>query len=224
VQPSQPAESGGLLSGLNNLFKPQSQAEPEAPQAAPSKPSLESSAFEPLSAESERILASVPETIGGGEADDPGGPADVPNQDPIAALMAQVAFDPQDVQDTLAEMFDWMAERFQSDHWRLTERQARMGGRPAAMMLNAIWTKLQSYIPDMLSKWCEATPGATAFFLWAGIVVGPKAMKQFSLSRERSKAKPRVPAPQPAAPAQPQQRPTQPGGPKIVWNAQEVQQ
>ena len=195
-------------------------------QVAPpesSEPSESSSTSEPLSPESERILASVPETIGG-EAGESGAPVDAPAEDPIAALMAQVAFEPQDVQDTLAEMFDWLAERFESDHWRLTDRQARMLGRPAAQLLNSIWTKLQAYIPDILSKWCETTPGATALILAAGIVITPKVMQQVSISRERAKVKPRVPAPQSPAPPQPQQRPTQPGVPKIVWNPQEVQQ
>jgi hypothetical protein len=155
------------------------------------------------------LLAGIPETIG--EADDPGGPADVPQDDPIAALMAQVAFEPQDVQDALGEFFDWMAERFESDHWKLTERQARMLGRPAAQMANALWVKLQAYIPDILSRWCEETPGATAFILACGIIVVPKVTQQVRISRERAqKARPLVAEMPKPKPPQPERVPEKP--------------
>lgn len=170
------------------------------------EPSSTSSTSEPLSPESERILSSVPSSIGG-EADDPGGPADVRVKDdgPVAALMEQVAFETQDVQDMLAEMFDWLAERFQSEHWKLNERQARVLGRPSTLMLNSIWLKLQAYIPEILAKWCEETPGATAFITAVGLVIVPKVTKQVAISRERAKSgsKPKdqrvqpVPAPTP---------------------------
>jgi hypothetical protein len=101
--------------------------------------------------------------------------------------MAQVAFEPQDVQDVLCEFFDWCAERFQSEHWSLTERQARMLGRPTAQLLNSLWVKLQGVLPDILARWCETTPGATAFILAAGIVVVPKVTTQIGISRERAK-------------------------------------
>ena len=152
---------------------------------------------------SARILASVPDVIG----DDPaaaGGPVQAASEtdDAIAQLMAHVAFEPQDVQDVIAETFDWLSERFKSDHWKLTDRQARMLGRPSAQLLNSMWAKLSAYIPDILSRWCEETPGATAFLLACGMVVVPKVMQQVSISRERSKAgtlaqekKPFVPAP-----------------------------
>lgn len=110
----------------------------------------------------------------------------------VSELMAMVAFEPQDVQDTLTEFFDWMAERFESDHWKLTERQQRMMGRPTAMMLNSLWGKLQRLLPDILARWCEQTPGATAFILACGIVVVPKVGKQIGISRERRQSKPRV--------------------------------
>jgi hypothetical protein len=113
-------------------------------------------------------------------------------EDPIAALMAQVAFEEEDVKDTLAEFFDWMSERFKSDHWKLTDRQSRILGRPSAQLLNSIWAKLQDYLPDILARWCETTPGATAFILACGIVVLPKAKKQFTISRERRKPGPRL--------------------------------
>jgi hypothetical protein len=201
-----PKQESGLLSGLSNLFTIQPKSEPESQE-----PSSTFSTFEPLSQESERILAAVPASIGG-EADDPGGPADVPGQeaDPIAALMAQVAFEPQDVQDMLGEMFDWLSERFQSDHWKLNERQTRLLGKPTALMLNSIWARLQNLLPDLIANWCEETPGAMDFIIMAGMIVGPKVAKQIVISRERAKAapaqkpkdemKPSVPAPRGVSP------------------------
>jgi hypothetical protein len=144
-----------------------------------------------LPPESERLLHAVPKSIG--EADDPVGPADVSEEDPIAALMAQVAFEPQDVQDVLEEFFESLAVRFESDHWKLTERQARMLGRPSAQLLNSMWAKLQNYLPDILAHWCESTPGATAFILACGLIVAPKITRQVAISRERAAARPLVP-------------------------------
>ena len=179
--PAKPAD--GLLNSLSNLFTIPQKAEPEYLSLDASQTF---STSEALPAESERVLASVPEIIGG-EADDPGGPADVQELDPVAALMAQVAFEPQDVQDILVEMFDWLGERFQSDHWKLNERQARMLGTPAALMLNSIWARLQDYIPDLIAKWCMETPGASKFILACGLVIGPKIAKQITISRERKR-------------------------------------
>ena len=144
------------------------------------------STTEPLAAESERILDSVPAHIGG-EADDPGGPADTGahGDDPIAALMSQVTFEPPDVQDQLEEFFGWLAERFESDHWKLTDRQARMLGRPTAQLLDSVWAKLCGILPDVIARWCASTPGATAFLLAAGLVVVPKVAKQITISRSR---------------------------------------
>jgi len=188
--------SGGLLEGIGNLFQiPQKKAEPVQPSPAPSSGS---STSEPLSAEAERILRAVPDVIGEDPAgDDPRLGATI-DEDPVAALMAQVAFEPQDVQDVIAETFDWLAERFASDHWRLTDRQARMLGRPSAQLLNSLWTKLSNYLPEILSRWCESTPGATAFLLAAGMVITPKVMQQVSISRERARnTSPLQPGPKP---------------------------
>jgi hypothetical protein len=146
----------------------------------------------PLGEESERILSSVPPSIGESGTSGPEAPIPFPSpQDPISALMAQVAFEPQDVQDVMAEAFDWLAERFESDHWKLTERQARMLGRPTAQLLNSMWARLAEFLPGILSRWCEETPGATAFILAASLIVVPKVARQVTISRERQKADPR---------------------------------
>jgi len=141
-----------------------------------------------LSSESERLLSQVPEIIGdaaestetAGQGDGEGSPDDA-----IAALMQQIAFEPQDVQDQVGELFEWLAERFKSDHWKLTERQSRMLGRPTAQLLNSLWAKLQTILPDVLGRWCVETPGAAAFIFACGIVVVPKVTKQVGISRAR---------------------------------------
>ena len=187
----QDEKSSGLLSGLGSLFSDPDNPGKGSISEGPSVDSLSGNASLPL--ESERLLSHVPERIGG-EADDPGGPADMPGNnlpadDPIAALMAQVAFEPQDVQDVIEEFFEWLSEHYQSDHWKLSERQSRMLGRPAAQLLNSMWVRLQNYLPDILSKWCEETPGAMAFIMACGIVVAPKVTQQITISRERARAK-----------------------------------
>jgi hypothetical protein len=206
VQQSEPTpeKKGGLLDDLGSLF-----SGADNPGASPLPSPVSSTGFstEPLSPESERLLSSLPSSIGG-EPDDSGVPADVPTQDPIAALMAQVAFEPQDVQDVIEELFDWLSVRLESDHWKLTERQSRMLGRPAAQLLNSMWLKLQNYIPDILSKWCEDTPGATAFILACGIVVAPKIARQVAIRKERASMRPLV-----------QDKP-QPVPPQPIWTEQ----
>lgn len=105
--------------------------------------------------------------------------------DPVAALMAQVAFEEQDIRDYLCEVFEWLADRFDSDHWCLTERQANLLAKPSVMMANALWAKLMAIMPDILGRWCESTPGASAFLFAVGIVLVPKVTTQVKLSRER---------------------------------------
>ena len=144
---------------------------------------------EPMSPEAERLLNGIPDVIGDVPVEGIGGQAAPPaSDDPIAGLMAAIAFEEEDVRDTLTESFEWLAERFKSDHWKLTERQARMLGKPTAMLLNSLWSKLQTILPDILAKWCEETPGATAFILACGIVVVPKVAQQVSISRAKGKA------------------------------------
>ena len=198
---------------MPNLLEMGNRQAPDPPKES-SIPSFDSSTSEgPLSAEAERLLAGIPDQIGDAPLGDPVDGSESGEVDPVAELMAQVAFEPQDVQDTLCEMFDWLGERFESDHWSLTERQARMLGRPSAQLLNALWLKLQVILPDILARWCEQTPGATAFILACGIVVVPKVTTQISISRERAREKkkkqtmvgkaPAAPGPVPAPPVPP---------------------
>lgn len=199
-----PQASEDLLASVRNLFSGQPQSQPEAQQKGSSFSHGSSvNDYQPLSDESERLLSQVPESIADeGQVDGGAAQPQSASDDAISALMAQVAFEPQDVQDTLGELFDWLADRFESEHWKLTERQARMLGRPTAQLLNSLWAKLRERIPDILTRWCDETPGAMAFLMACGLVITPKVMQQVSLSRKRTKEKKPT--------AQPQSKPVQP--------------
>ncbi len=163
----------------------------------------------------ERILSSVPQTISDTLETAEQGPAQPGELDPVAGLMAMVAFEEEDVRDTLCELFEWLSERFKSNHWKLTERQARMMGKPGTMLVNALWQRLQTYLPDVLGRWCETTPGALAFLTACGLVVAPKIMEQVRISRERKAAQPVV------TQMEPQSSVTQPATPTsgaVVWS------
>lgn len=142
---------------------------------------------EPLPPESEAMLA--------GEADDPGGPAEVSAAGPD--LVPTIAFSIAKTEKVLVEIFDWLADRFESDHWKLTDNQVSMLGEPTAQLLGGVWTKLAEKLPDML----VSTPGATAFLFACTVVVVPKAAQQVAVSRARRQGN------SPAAPGKPARGP-----------------
>jgi len=111
-------------------------------------------------------------------------------------MIPDINFDPVKVQRVLEEIFDWLAERFDSAHWKLTERQADMLGEPTAQLLTGVWQKLSLYLPDVLT----VTPGATAFLFACTFVVGPKLAQQMAITRSRRQGA-----------AQPQRKSASPG-------------
>lgn len=177
--------------------------------SASSSTSTEPRPGEPLTAEAEAQLADLPAI--GGEADDPGGPADVPGADP--ALIKPIAFNEAKVRKYLVETFDWLADRFDSEHWCLTDNQAEMLAGPTAELLGGVWTKISVILPDALANF----PGATAFLVAFSFVVVPKAAQQMAISRARKSGKkvaemPRRPVGVPhRGPAPPPEPPPAPG-------------
>ena len=173
------------------------------------RPSAASSISEPrpgapLSDEAERLLRSVPESISEAEPEPEARPGIVfaeTDEGAIADLLPDISFDPAEVAGVLEESFDWLAEKFDSAHWKLTERQSRMLAKPTAELLGSLYMKIGAFLPAILLGWCEATPGLMGFLLTSGIVVGPKVAVQFQLSRSRARAArnkvgpQRVPAP-----------------------------
>ena len=205
--------------GVQSLFQPQnSQAQETSQQPEAEAPAShginDSSSGEPANRDAQRRLDSIPDVIGV----DPDAPEQAAAAEPsitsdeVTALMALVTFEEQDVKDTLCELFDWIAERMQSDHWKLTERQARMLGGPTTQLINSLWGKLMQRLPDVIVAWCERTPGAAAFLLSFGLVVVPKGMKQIAVSRERRAVKAEVKSPEPAKHREAKQEPNGFGG------------
>lgn len=143
---------------------------------------------EPLNEEQEEILA------GGIEQDQPADPGQVIAAEDgealeAAALMSELSgfieFDEDDVRGVLEDSFSWLAKKFESDHWLLTERQSRMLGRPTTKLLGTVWTSLAARLPDFILKYSATTPGLAGTILAAGIVVGPKAVQQIVISKNR---------------------------------------
>lgn len=201
----QPETSGGnLLDGLKSIFAGKSHESessqnptlPNPPVGAGTKTS--SSGEAALSPEAEAQLSAVPDHIGEGGADVAGSPVDVQQgeEGELGSLLDGVTFEEQDVKDVLALMFDWLADRFNSDHWKLNDIQQRMLGRPGTQLANALFAKLKDRLPESLANWCDSTPGATMFFLAATVIVVPKITKQFQLSRTGKKRVIDQPAPE----------------------------
>lgn len=190
VQPSGKEESG-FLSQIGNLFSSNSSSEGQNPmtqtQSASADHGTPISSSGELSPEQQQQLHAVPDVIG--EQPVAAGVTDVGTSSMLSVL-DNVAFSEQDVTDALTELFSYLSGRFDSDHWLLTERQQRMLGGPTAQLVNGVWAKLRTKLPDILARWAESTPGATAFMMAFGIVVVPKVMTQVKLSREKQSPAP----------------------------------
>lgn len=145
-----------------------------APRSANSSNS-EPEPGEPLSPEAEALLS--------GEADDPGGPGELPAG--VGSALDVIKFSTEKTEKVLIEIFEWLAERFDSEHWKLSDNQVAMLGEPTAQLLGGVWSKLSEKLPDILTQ----TPGATAFLLACTIVVVPKAAQQVAVSRARRQGK-----------------------------------
>lgn len=178
-------------------------------------PSATPSASSSISAEQVAELASVPDTIGG-EAAAPGeAAAAAPGAGELGEMvefLQSMGIDEDDMQEWLSEGCDFLSEKFDSAHWKLTDRQGRMLAKPYTACANKIWIKLLDWLPDFLSNLAKSSPEAAAMVISSAVVFGPKVAKQFVLSRSRKELpkkpaedKPQqvkeVPKPKPAAPA-----------------------
>lgn len=154
---------------------------------------------EPLSAEAEAQLADLPDPAGQESA--PGEMA-AETLAPVPALSNR--FKEEYVADVLEEIFAWLADRFESEHWLLSDRQSRMLSEPSTLLLGSLWQHLQRMLPAILERWAESTPGLMDAVFAFGIVLTPKCIKQFELSRQRKAegrpAKSAGPQPVPARP------------------------
>jgi hypothetical protein len=190
----------GNQMNLDGIF-PQSGAGSELP----SDPSLNLSEPKPgeeLSPEAEALLSEIDD--GGGDAQAaPGAPASADSA-VLGAMLPDIAFEEEDVRAVLEESFAWLAEKFDSGHWNLTERQSRMLGKPTAELLSGLYMRVREFLPDILLHWCDATPGLMGVLIAGTIVVVPKVKTQVSLSMQKRHQPKRVTAmPARPSPAQP---------------------
>lgn len=206
LQPQAPEPEPVKATGIMGLFTSPAVAESSTPSATPSASSS-------ISAEQVAELASVPDTIGG-EAAAPGAPATpgAGELDEMVEFLQSMGIDEDDMQEWLSEGCEFLAERFKSEHWKLTDRQGRMLAKPYTACANKLWIKMLDWLPDFLSNLAKASPEAAAMVISTAVVFGPKVAKQFVLSRSRKELpkksaedKPQqvkeVPKPKPAAPA-----------------------
>jgi len=192
-KPAKPKKKAGKklnTAGQQNRQPPLPPPLPSEPGSAPGSPNFSNTTEprpgEPLPPEAERVLHAVPDSIGdAGEASSIHEAEPELMADDIADLIPEIDFDQREVQDALEEAFDWMAERFDSGHWKLTERQSRMLGKPTTQLLSTVWSKLAQFLPGFLAKLCQSTPGLAGFILAGAVVVGPKAARQIAISRSR---------------------------------------
>jgi hypothetical protein len=168
---------------LQGLFGSQS-----APESA--NPSTISSE---VTAEQSAELRSVPDVIGGDPqgGDEPGDELSAGELAETVSLLREMGFEEQDVIDLLGEGFEWLAERFDSEHWKLSERQGRLLGRPATKCANKLWLRVLDWLPDFLANLAKSSPEAAALVVASAIVVFPKVGKQVVISRTK-KAQPKI--------------------------------
>ncbi len=212
-----PAESGLFA----NLFQNSSHQPSERSNG--SLGGSVTSSIDPLPPEAEARLDQIPDHIG--DSDPAASPRlTITEADPAAddisdvtALIEMVgAFEEQDVREELEELFAFLADRFESEHWLLTERQSRMLSRPATQMANSIWAKLRGRLPEFLAKWCESTPGAAGFLFACGVIVVPKVMTQRRLSKKAARTVTAQPQQSTAERPAPRKSPTpRPSGPSV---------
>lgn len=163
-----PNESGGMLAGLGDLLGLSPSPVVEQGREAAILSGVSSPGCSPdLSAEQESILAGVPDRIGG-EADEPGGPADVPVS--MAPAVPVVVTD-----KTAAAILTQFGALLAS--WRKFEEYKAWGlgagesaGEYLASALNHAWAR---YAPLLLQSAEGSFPGLTAFVFAAGLPLVP---------------------------------------------------
>jgi hypothetical protein len=170
-----------------------------------------------LPEESQRILNTIPDSIGCELEDGQGeGGAEL-------ATVEQFTFKPEDIQEGIAAIFDWMGKHV-GEHCKLSERQLSFVSGPTTQVLNASIGGITEWMPGFLQRWCETTPGAAAFLFAWGVVLTPMGIMHIGKMRERALERKRGGVPKieevPTHQQQPE-RPRQPGVPKIHWEPQQ---
>jgi hypothetical protein len=124
------------------------------------------------------LLDTVPDVVGNGVPGQPGPDGSLPSPvegesgspDLVSSMLANVTFKEEHVKRILSSIFDFVATKLDDDGLKLTGWKLEMVGEPTAQMANAMWAAFMAKMPDLVSKWCETTPGASAFMAAWGSV------------------------------------------------------
>jgi len=205
VQEPQPASPPSLAERVKQHLQavlPQTKAEPvpAPPRAVESSAALDA----PSVAEPALVSAGIPATVDAKLAQIEAAateqePAPVQNRITLAeedgltasevrSVLAELEWDDQDVKDMLEETFEFLAEHFGSEHWKLSPRNLRMLSKPLNKLFTVLWVRLLEKLPDAVESWCASTPGLAGTLTAAGFVIWPRAVKQFRISRARVKS------------------------------------
>jgi hypothetical protein len=168
IEESEPAASGGLF----GMFR----SNPADSSGDSSAGSVTASySGEPLSAEAERLLSSIPDTIGEAEEDTTAGP-DLPGgaseegAGSLGALLGPEVVSKELLASILKGSFGWIAEWRKRDVYQLDDSRAAMLAEPWAPVLNQWWERIA---PSFLMQFSQANPGLVAAVLTTAVVVGP---------------------------------------------------
>jgi hypothetical protein len=201
-QPEPKPNGNGLFGNLNPFASPSRQSSPETFSTAPqSSPAGFSPETEPLSPEAEQILSQIPETIGG-EADDPGGPADVGDH---AGQLGGAGFDLAGEicdEEAAREILEWVGDSLadwrKREEYRVAGKRAGGAAKHWSRVINGLWTR---YAPLLLSQLGETVPGLIPAVAMTAIAFAPAIgadIKQTALDRgRRGVAEPQGPQPVP---------------------------
>jgi len=201
----EPKPNGGLLSGLGNLFQtPEPELQPSPIFSTASQPapggSFRSEAG-PLSPEAEQILSQIPDAIGG-EAGDPGGPADLAGADGLE-LGGEIC-DEAAARATLEWIGDMLADWRKREDYRQAGKNAAGAAKHWAKVVNQAWAR---FAPQLLTSLGNAWPGLIPAVAMTAVAFGPaiasdvkqSAKERAGLGLVQPQSGP-VPVPQPPAP------------------------
>lgn len=200
-----------VASGLRGMFDLPSQSpQPEAAAAASSLGSENSSTVpgktsETITADAERKLTDVPDVIG--EPVEASGSAEETTDETLSALeLSRVDalcelgyFDKTFAAEALDDIFGGLADRFESEHWKLKPERRDKIARPLCAVMNETMDAVMSALPGAAGDAARSHPEFAMLAVALGSAVLPRALKQVRISRARAASGERKPA-QPDSP------------------------
>lgn len=187
--PSDVQQQSGLVGMVKNLFgnpqRPLNEKVEDSSRASSAVPEATSK----LPAATEAALAQVPDTIGAESVpaigSDPVQDAELTNQQRIDELIALGYVDVETTGELASDLFDYFAGKFDSEHWKLNERNRDRIGRPGAACINSCIQRVMDALPDAVGNSAMEHPEWAALVLAVGTVTAPRAIKQLKLSKTK---------------------------------------